>query len=276
MIGHLSLPAVDSKPATLSRRMITSVLRETLGFEGVILTDALNMHALNDIAHVPLQCINAGVDVLLHPVDPDVVVGELLSALSSGVLGEERINKSLERILRLKEKLRYPETAEIDYSVNGRLSSEITERSISLIKNSEGILPISEDENIQLIYAGDEKYFSSSHLRDLSRDSSVLHDEDSVFDLNNKVAVFAVFTSVTAWRGSSGLSNDETDRIHGFIRRAGKSIVISFGSPYVLRHFTEAGVLIAAYEGTEQAQRAVIKCLKGAMDFKGRPPVKIF
>lgn len=276
MIGHLSVPAVDSKPATLSKRMITSVLRESLGFKGLILTDALTMHALNDIAHVPLRCINAGVDILLHPVDPDAAVRELSAASLAGELAEERINESLGRILRLKEKLRYGATEEIEYPVHRSLSSQITDMSVSLIKNTKGILPIPENGNIQLICAGDEKYFNSTLLRDLSGNILRVHENDLVFDLHNKVAIFAVFTSVTAWRGSSGVSNEETNRIREFIKKAGKSIVISFGSPYVLRHFTEADVLIAAYEETEQAQRAVLKCLKGAMDFKGRLPVKIF
>ncbi len=59
------------------------------------------------------------------------------------------------------------------------------------------------------------------------------------------------------------------------IRKAKHSIVISFGSPYVLRHFKGADILIAAYEATEQAQRAVLNCLKGRMGFKGRLPVKV-
>ncbi len=59
------------------------------------------------------------------------------------------------------------------------------------------------------------------------------------------------------------------------MKKARNSIVISFGSPYVLRFFKDADVLIAAYESTEQAQMAVIKCLKGEADFKGRLPVKI-
>jgi hypothetical protein len=59
------------------------------------------------------------------------------------------------------------------------------------------------------------------------------------------------------------------------MKKAEHSIVISFGSPYVLRHFREADILIGAYEATEQAQKAVLKCLEGQLDFRGRIPVRI-
>ena len=87
--------------------------------------------------------------------------------------------------------------------------------------------------------------------------------------------VFALFTSVAAWKGSSGIDDGESHHIIDLIRKAKKSIVISFGSPYVLSRFKEADVLIAAYEATEQAQKAVIKCLRGKMNFRGRLPVDL-
>jgi hypothetical protein len=94
-------------------------------------------------------------------------------------------------------------------------------------------------------------------------------------DIESEIAVFALFTSVAAWKGTSGIDDKESYHISELIRKAKKSIVISFGSPYILRHFKEADVLIAAYETTEQSQKAVIRCLKGKIDFKGHLPVKL-
>ena len=87
--------------------------------------------------------------------------------------------------------------------------------------------------------------------------------------------MFALFTSITAWEGSSGIRDKEINIIRGLIRNSRRSIVISFGSPYVLRHFMEADVLIAAYDTGRQAQSSVIKCLKGERDFKGSLPVTL-
>lgn len=94
-------------------------------------------------------------------------------------------------------------------------------------------------------------------------------------EFKNKVAIFAIFTSVAAWRGSSGIDEDEKNRINELVRKARNSIVISFGSPYILSHFRKADLLIAAYEPTKQAQETIIKCLIKEKDFKGRLPLKL-
>jgi beta-N-acetylhexosaminidase/beta-glucosidase len=92
---------------------------------------------------------------------------------------------------------------------------------------------------------------------------------------SERIVIFTIFTSVAAWKGTSGIDDAERKIISELMKFAETSIVISFGCPYVLRYFKEADILIAAYEATEQTQKAVIKCLQGEMDFQGRLPVKI-
>ena len=105
MVGHISLPAVtgDERPASLSRTILTELLREQMGFQGVILTDALNMSAITqqfDDGEAAVCAIEAGADILLMPRDFQVAGVE--QALETGRLSEERINESLRRILGLK------------------------------------------------------------------------------------------------------------------------------------------------------------------------------
>ena len=300
MIGHLSIPVLDNKPASLSGRIITNILREELGFDGLILTDALNMKALKDIENIPVQCINAGADILLHPVDPDLTVKELMSAVETNVIGEEQIEDAVNRILKVKKKIKKVkkkikyDKQQFSYEEHERLSSLITERSITLVKDSGGILPIPHRSKPHLVFSGDNKFFGSSPLKNYFNHVSMINENlissfPSFRKLNlpfppfakgkegfsGEITIFAVFTSVAAWAGSSGIEENEKNRINELIRKAGNSIVISFGSPYVLRHFREADLLIAAFEPTIQAQKAVIKCLTGEMDFKGRLPVKL-
>lgn len=271
MIGHLNIPAIDYKPASLSKKIITGILREKLGFDGLVLTDALNMNALKDIENVPVQCIKAGADILLHPMDVDLTVKELLSAVESKDITEGQIDSTMNRILRIKKKIKY-DKQQFSYENHERLSSHITEMSITIIKNTPGILPASERSQTHLVFSGDNKYFGLSPLKNYFKDISIITDK---VELKNKIAIFAIFTSVAAWRGSSGIDEDERNRINELIGKAVNSIVISFGNPYILRHFWKADLLVAAYEPTEQAQKAVIKCLTGEMDFKGRLPVKL-
>lgn len=264
MIGHLTIPALDLKPASLSKKIITDLLKNELGFRGLILTDALNMNALNDFGNVPAECMAAGVDILLHTVDADLTVKELIYAIKSKILDESIIDKAFDRILNAKSKLKNIKHTTVDYKKNKALSRQITDMSITLLQSKSGILPLNDLSKVQVLFAGDSELYKSSPLKDYFKS-----------DPNSGLIIVAVFTSISAWKGSSGISNDEKNSIIGLIKKAKHSIVISFGSPYVLCYFPEADALIAAYESTEQAQIAAIKCLRGEIDFKGKLPVSI-
>jgi beta-glucosidase-like glycosyl hydrolase len=272
MIGHLSIPAIDAKPASLSKMVVSELLRKEIGYNGLILSDALNMKALKDFRDIPIECIKAGIDILLHPVDADVVVKELIAAVDRNTISEEQIEASAHRLVKTKAKLQRIKGLDVDYEKHQRLSSHITETSITLITKKDGILPIQDSKRVHLIFAGENKFHEPSPLRNIFKNVSVLRE---MKDIKDDIALFAIFTSIAAWKGTSGIDEDEKDRLNECIRQAKHSIVISFGCPYVLRHFKDADILIAAYETTEQAQRAVIRCLKGEMDFKGRLPVTL-
>jgi beta-N-acetylhexosaminidase len=268
MIGHLVIPSIDDKPASLSEKVINGLLREELGFAGLVLTDALNMHALKGITNVSAQCLNAGADVLLHPADADATVRELLTALESKEISEDLIDIAAGRISHAKGKMQKRETDIIDYKKHEMLSSRITGKSITLVKDTKGILPLTDADKVSIILAGDEEYFKSFPF------SSTLKKWGEG-GFSDNISVFAIFASVSAWKGSSGIAESEKNKIKKLIRQARHSIVISFGSPYILRHFNDADILIAAYEATEQTQRAVMERLEGKAEFEGTLPVKL-
>jgi len=101
----LIVPDVDELPATLSRVLLTDVLREELGFDGVIITDSLAMNAISNhfsVEFVAVTAVNAGVDIILMPVDVEETVAALVAAVLSGEVSESRIDESVSRIIRLK------------------------------------------------------------------------------------------------------------------------------------------------------------------------------
>ncbi len=107
MVSHLSAPNVtgDNTPASISSKMITEILRGELGFNGVVITDALNMAAITDYYTSDEACIKAlqaGVDMLLMPENFEEAYQGVLEAVNNGTLSEERINESLRRIYRVK------------------------------------------------------------------------------------------------------------------------------------------------------------------------------
>ncbi len=272
MVGHLAVPSLDDVPASLSRKIMYGLLREELGFKGLILTDALDMHALSSTRDVPVKCINAGADVLLHPTDADAAVAGLLSAVESGEIDERTVNNAAGRIVTAKERLVRIVQGETDCSASRGLASSITEKSITLVKHAPGLLPLTETRDVRLIIAGDFALTSASPLKRYLPLSSALDDIAAAVD---ETVIFSLFASVAAWKGSSGIAGKDKEKIAGLIKQARKAIVISFGSPYVLRYFGKADILIAAFEPTDQAQEAVTKCLRGEMDFMGRLPVRL-
>jgi beta-N-acetylhexosaminidase len=272
MVGHLLIPSIDLNPASLSGKIITDILRSELGFDGIVLTDALNMHALQDIKDAAVQCLLAGADILLHPENTEGTVGEVLEGLASKKVAEEQLDAALQRIMTAKKRFQKFVRRPIDYEHHNALASLITEMSISLVQKKAGLLPIAGRDTVQMIFAGAPELFQASPLKNCCTAWSIAAEG---LGAEQDICIFAVFTNIAAWKGSSGIKDDEKKQIQDLMRRSRHSIVISFGSPYVLRHFPEADVLIAAYEATEQAQTAAVKCLEGLMDFKGRLPVDL-
>ncbi|MFO0753824.1 MAG: glycoside hydrolase family 3 N-terminal domain-containing protein [Thermodesulfovibrionales bacterium] len=249
MIGHLTIPALDERPASLSRKVISGLLREELGFDGLVLTDALNMDALQEFGMVPVECLNAGADILLHPSDPVAAVRQLQEAAASGALAEETIDTAMARILKAKAGLAAGQAGSPacvpgtipdiipgmapDFSAHRQLSVALVEKSITLVRHAPGFLPIADDD-VTVLLAGECSYHAATPLRRHFREVLPLR---AAGDLSGKKSVFALFTSVAAWRGSSGIEAGEREEIRALLQKAGPSAVISFGSPYVCAIF---------------------------------------
>lgn len=109
MVGHLALPGLDpsGQPATVSAVLIEQLLRADLGFEGIVMTDALDMGAVRnqDRGELVVQSIEAGVDILLAPPDVALAHAAIVDAVVTGRISEERLDASVARVLRLKEQL---------------------------------------------------------------------------------------------------------------------------------------------------------------------------
>ena len=110
MIGHITVPAIDSEeiPASLSSKVINDLLRNEMGYDGIIITDSLSMKAITDkydAGTAAVMAIKAGADMILTPADFNKAYTAVLNAVNNGEITEERLNKSVERILRLKLKM---------------------------------------------------------------------------------------------------------------------------------------------------------------------------
>jgi len=271
MMGHLSIPAIDSLPATLSNKIVTDLLRKQLGYTGLVMTDALNMSALDEFENVPAKCINAGNDIILHPSDPIKTADELKHAVDTGLIEEEKIETAFKRVMQFKSGLKTFGQVKPDYEEHNNIAEKLFNDSITLVsgKPDQSMYDFSKAD---LIYTGDDNKIDISALK--KHMPNAAHISQYTVTSNDKI-IIALFTTVAAWQGSSGISEDDQEKIKEIINKSQNSIVISFGSPYVLRYFKNADLLIAAYDSSIYAQKAVFECLKNNKDFKGSLPVNI-
>jgi beta-N-acetylhexosaminidase len=273
MMAHLIISEIDALPASLSKKVMSGLLRDELGYEGLVLTDALTMDALNDFENVPARCIQAGADIILHPSDAHAVVHELEHGVESGQLQESVIDTAVERILSYKSGLKNVRRPEVTYDDHARLSSLLAGKAVTLLKGPAQGFPIRSLQDISLVYSADEDKHDISALRNAV--TAFVNIQNYKGEGLSGTVIISLFTRIAAWEGSSGIENAEIETIKTIIRSSERSIVISFGSPYVLGHFSEADVLIAAYDSDPQAQKAVLKALTGEIGFTGLLPVSL-
>ena len=168
MTGHLAVPALDASgtPATLSGPILGDYLRSELGFEGVVMTDALDMGALRLTyadAEVPVLALLAGVDLLLMPPSLPVAFEAVLAAVDDGRITVERLDQSVRRILLLKESLGLfanplvrlrdiPSSYGI--ATHRAVERKVAERSVTLLVNDAGLLPLSAPRGASFLLVG--------------------------------------------------------------------------------------------------------------------------
>ncbi|WP_405712831.1 glycoside hydrolase family 3 protein [Streptomyces sp. NBC_00046] len=168
MTAHIVVPALDpaEDPATLSRPILSGILREELGYDGVVVTDSLGMEGVRTKygdERVPVLALRAGVDQLLNPPDLSVSWNAVLEAVKSGEISEARIDESILRILRLKTKLGlfddpFVSRAGVDRTVGTRshlaAADRIAERTTTLLANEGAVLPLSRRSHRNLLVVG--------------------------------------------------------------------------------------------------------------------------
>jgi beta-N-acetylhexosaminidase len=158
MSAHIQFPSLDpsGEPATLSKPIITGKLREELGYQGVIVTDALEMQGVRNMhtdAEIPVLALKAGIDQLLMPVNLDLAVNSVLNAVKSGELTEQRIDESVLRILKMKLMRGVLTSPFVDTNAvakkvgtaaNLAKAQSVADKSITALRNDAGVLPLKQ------------------------------------------------------------------------------------------------------------------------------------
>ncbi len=252
MTAHLMIPAWDDKyPATLSLTILTEKLRQELGFDGLIVTDALIMGGITKYAapeEIAVMAVAAGVDVLLMPKDPSVAIESIYQAVVSGRISEARIDRSLARIHVAKKKL---ETKEPSLTINSedKIDSFAVVREIIKDSLQTGGTPLQIPKNNScrnLIVVDD--VLNSSFL-DLQTPAVAITEklgyQRQILDRNSYKAIASdprstllqLFVRGNPFRGSAGLSQAAMNQYTQLIKSDRLMALIIYGSPYILQWF---------------------------------------
>ncbi|HLM58255.1 MAG TPA: glycoside hydrolase family 3 N-terminal domain-containing protein [Pyrinomonadaceae bacterium] len=297
-------------PGTLSPAVLNGILRRDLGFDGIVVTDAMDMSGLTiyfkqDEAAV--RAVLAGADMLLKPADADAAVRGLREAVKSGRLTEKRVEESARRILAAKYDLglvrqRTTPLESVDRLVSGpeanRLADDIARSAVTLVRDDAGLLKRDDGAGLRpgakifnlAVTNGEDRFFianafASEMARGGRRAETVVLDgrstEEEVKAALEKASKADVVVASLYGRVRSGAVNsvglpEPGARALNSLLGQGKPVVgISFGNPYLLQSFPALKTYLVAYGDMPSLQRAAARAVTGRADVTGRLPISL-
>lgn len=325
MIGHLAVPALDDEmvpvrktgagenpygtaasevpqngtmPATTSKKIVGELLRRDLKFDGLVVSDAMDMGGITehfDAGEAAIRAIEAGQDQILMSPNPDAAITAVKAAVKSGRLSEARVDASVRRILEAKAFAGAPvSTPEeifrgIDTKEHRDLAADIARRALTLVREQGGLLPVKKSSRVVIITVSDFPE-TASPLPDFEREmhkrlaaapqtfliDSRTTDAGTIAAAaqNADVVIFAL--AVRARSGSGSIAVPEVARTL-LVTLGAKvpTIAISFGTPYLLREIPSVGTYVCAYGIQPVMQLAAVQGLFGEAPVTGKLPVTI-
>ncbi|MFZ4298118.1 glycoside hydrolase family 3 protein [Streptomyces cinereoruber] len=302
MTAHIVVPALDPSedPATLSRPILTGILRERLGYDGVVVTDALGMEGVRTKygdERVPVLALKAGVDQLLNPPKLDVAWNAVLNAVRTGELTEARLDESILRILRLKAKLglfrrAYVTRAGVERVVGSKThlaqADRIAEATTTLLLNEGGLLPLRPSRHRSVLVVGADPASPSgttgpptttlaAALRELGFTATALPTGTTPTTTKIDEAVAAAAGKDVVVVGTYNVTATSTQRtLVARLAATGVPVVtVAIRNPYDVAHLTGQRATLAAYSWTDVELRAAVRVLAGRAEPRGRLPVPV-
>ncbi len=305
MSAHIALPALDSgrvRPGTVVPEILGGLLRDSLHFDGVVVTDALEMGGLVSAygaSEAPVLALLAGADILLQPVDPALTVNAVARAVAEGRVSEDRLNRSVRRVLGLKRRLglfrhRVVSLDSVPLVVGSAehlaAARDVAQRSIVLLRDSAATIDSlrARPRRVTLVAYGDETNPSAGAalaatlraagdtvtlFRLWSASGSASYDSARAALRSDAVPLFAAAVRATPWRGRIDLPAALADLIEETAATR-PTVLISLGSPYLLLQTPHVAGYLLAWSGSATSEAAAARALSGA-PINGRLPIGI-
>ncbi|MEU6521865.1 glycoside hydrolase family 3 protein [Streptomyces sp. NPDC046924] len=302
MTAHLMVPALDGSgdPATLSRPILTGILREELGYDGVVVTDSLGMEGVRTKYgddRVPVLALKAGVDQLLNPPSLDVAWNAVRKAVQDGELTEERLDASILRVLRLKAKLGlfedpYVSRAGVDRAVGTRAhlaaADRIAERTTTLLVNEKRLLPLSRRSRPRLLVVGADPASPSGTTGPptavLARALTELGFTATALPTGTAPSAATIAGAVAAARdadavvvGTYNVSAGSSQRtlVEQLLTTGRPVVAVAIRNPYDVAHLPAVPACLATYSWTDVELRAAARVIAGKVEPRGKLPVPV-
>ncbi len=307
MVAHIAFPKIvgnSNVPGTLSPEITTGLLQDSVGFHGLIVTDALTMRGVTNefsAAEAAVMAVKAGADILLMPPDEETAINAITHAVQRGEISEARIDNAVRKILTIKSELglnrdRYINVRNIAKIVGIQshrlLAEKAARRSITIVKNDGNILPLQYHQSPKILCLTVTDNMNAATGMDFRRELSsryrnVMYEEvgpwsnqidfDNVYQLA-KSADMILLPTYVSWSAGQG-TVDFSKPIQGFLDTLladGKpSVMVSFGNPYLLRSVPNVSAYVCAYSGTRYVVQAAVEALFGETNVTGKLPVTI-
>ncbi len=302
MVAHLYIPSLDSaenRPTTLSKMVVTGLLKEELGFEGLVITDALDMKGVTSHykpGEIEVEAFKAGNDILLLPQNAVTAIAGIRNAIETGMIREEEVTKRCRKILTYKYeagldtmKIIDPDSIyeRINEPVNELLARRLYEGSITLVSDENGLIPLHDLDtlNIASISLGSAELTPFQDM--LSNYAPINHfnalkslTENQINNLVKNVASFNLViagihnTSIFPGR-DFGISPGNLKLLNR-LADSTKVILVMFSSPYslsLLEDTTDYAAIILAHQDNKLSNEIAAQIIMGSIDAHGRLPV---
>ena len=288
MTAHIIYPAFDAdRPATLSPTILTDLLRNELGFDGLLITDDMEMKAIDEhyrSGEAAVMAVEAGADIVMvlwTPTKQLEVFNALLSAVNSGRISQARLDQSVKRILKSKEgafnrRFVDPDTVgeTVGTDAHKRLAQTIASQAITMVRNRDNLLPLKlEPETSVLILSESSTLFESFKGYHPDTVEARIPQKPEVESILPQLIVQAENADVVI----AGITNNEQA---AFIQQVSLGtttpvIVIALGSPYTLQRCPAASASLAVYDTHDASVSAAVEVIIGAQAAQGTLPVQL-
>lgn len=300
MVSHIHVPALDpapNRPATLSRPIIQGILRDSMGYDGLIFTDALNMQGVTKYfqpGEIELLALQAGNDILLFPLNVPKAIETISAAVRNGKYPLAELETHLRRVLIAKYEAglgRKPVVsaenlmADLNHTDAKILKKRLYEAAMTLVKNERDLIPLANLETKHIAYlqigGGSENGFDKSLQKYAEVTPFYLRSDFTPGERDQVLLKMKAYETVIV--GMMGMNNKASEN-YGIRQQAidlckalpkTKSAVVLtlFGIPYALRFFNDPNAILVAYESDPDAEQAAAAALFGGLRVNGRLPV---